>query len=215
MSSTKPKSRFNITIVPGSSLPGAPWWPDLHRMINEAYEVKDVYIFPQTWTRLNLDPVKGAQSLANELGDNGHFAIAFTEEDQPVACGGVLPYRGDNWINEAFKKTKTDRELANGQSNNDVILDWETCCWCVHPSGRGQWLSHQILEKFTTFLRGKGAKRLFTNYVRDETGAFWPKLGFEVVPGVGSSLPKGFKRNADDVEGLRMDVEFALGVKDL
>lgn len=209
MAITKPK--FNIIIIPGASLLSVPWWPELHTMINESYSVKNCYMFPPTWTRLNLDPVKAAEGLANELGDNGHIAVAFNEEGHPVACGGVLPYRGANWINAAFKKS--DADLANAQTGSEHIVDWETCCFCVHPSGRGHWLSHQVLEELVRFVREKGGTRLFTNYARDETGEFWPRLGFEVVPDAGGMLPKGFKRDLHDPEGLRADIHFEMGVK--
>lgn len=181
-------------------------------MINESYQVKKFYVFPLTWIRLDVDPAKGAKGLANELGDNGHLAVAFTQDNHPVACGGVLPFRGENWINEAFKKT--DAELANRQARSETISDWETCCFCVHPSGRGHWLSHQVLDELILFLKAKGGKRLFSNYARDETGEFWPRLGFAAVQGAGGKLPKGFKRDPDK-EGLRADIHFEMGVKSL
>lgn len=201
---------LEIVIVPGSSLSQQPWWPELHAVILESYRVKNSSVFPLTWTRLNVDPAKGAESLANELGKHGHFAIAFTDERQPIACGGVLPFRGENWINDAFNKT--DAELVASQRPLETYTDWEVCCFCVHPSARGQGVSSQLLDELSAFLKAKGGERLFTGYARDETGQFWPRLGFEVVPGAGGLLRKGFRRDPDE-EGLKEDIHFLTGVK--
>lgn len=210
----KSTAKANIIIIPGASISSQSWWPELHAIINEAYASKpnDYSVFPQTWSRLDPDPAKGGKGLTDELGDSGHFAIAFDSDDRPIACGGVLPYRGDNWINEAFEKS--DAELANRNVRDTASTDWETCCWCVKPSARGKRLSYQILDALVPFLKAQGGERFYTNYVLNETGDFWPKLGFERVPGVGGMLPKGFQTDPEK-EGLRADVHFGLGLRPL
>ena len=190
-------------------------------MIIESFLNKNYSVFPPTWTRLNDDVSKGAEGLAKELGDDGYLAVLLTDEDKPVACGGVLPYRGDNWINEV--DAKSDEELANSSkianqanqgSDSSAISAWEICCFCVHPYARGQGFAHQLLGALVDFIKAKGGKRLFTNYAIDETGDFWTKLGFETVPGAGGMLPRGFK--ADPMkEGLRADIHFRMGVKEV
>ena len=201
-----------IIIVPSRSLPTQPWWPELHPIIIESFLNKNYSVFPPTWTRLDLDIIKGAEGLANELGDNGHFAVAFTKENKPVACGGVLPFRGENWINEAF--TKTDAELSQTvvKTGDGAIPQWEICCFCVQPAARGTGLSHQLIDNLVDFIKAKGATKLFTNYAKDETGRFWPRMGFEVIPGAGGMLPKGFQTDPAK-EGLRADIHFGMGVK--
>ena len=165
-------------------------------------------------------PRKAPEGLSEELGPKGHLAVIFSNERKPIASSGVLPFRGDNWINEAFKKG--DAELGNGEvkeakfdstePDTDMIADWETCCFCVHPSQRGRGLSHQLIDLLSEVIKPKGAKRLLSNYSIDETGDFWPKLGFEVIPGAGGMLPKGFQTDPQK-EGLREDVYFKMGAK--
>ena len=188
-------------------------------MIIESFRNKNYSVFPPNWTRLHPDPAKGAEGLVKELGENGHFAVIFSDEVIPIACGGVLPYRGDNWINEV--DTKSDEQLANGSKANNQddlgagdkkILAWEICCFCVDPSHRGKGLSQRLLATLVQSVKLKGGRRLFTNYAIDETGTFWPKLGFETVPGVGGMLPKGFKVDPEK-EALRADIHFRTGVK--
>lgn len=203
---------FRIAIVPARSLSSQPWWPQLHQMINETYQVKNVYVFPASWTRLDPDPAKGAEDLANELGESGHLAVAFTNDKQPVACGGALPFRGENWINEAFRTLEA--ELSNGHSGSNIIADWETCCFCVHPSARRNFLPRRVLNELSAFLKARGGERLFCNYARDETGDFWPRLGFEIVPGAGGKLSKGLKTKTRK-QGLKADICFSMGVKTL
>ena len=208
-----------INIVTSASIPAQPWWPSTHAMIIEAFRNKNYSVFPPTWTRLNPDPANGAEGLVKELGDNGHFAVILSDERMPVACGGVLPYRGDNWIDEV--DIKSDEELANGSKSNnqddpdsmeEKVSSWEICCFCVHPSHRGNGLSQRLLAALVQFVKFKGGRRLFSNYAIDETGDFWPKLGFETIPGVSGMLPKEFKVDPEK-EGLRADVHFRTGVK--
>ena len=192
-------------------------------MIVAAFLKNKFSAFPSTWTRLNDDTQKGAEGLAQELGDKGHIIIISSDEGTPVACSGVLPFRGENWINDIDHKS--DVELAKGEiagtgggtsapQTENQIVDWETCCFCIHPSARGLGISHQLLDTLVAFIKPKGAKRLMSNYSVEETGEFWAKLGFEVVPGAGGVWPKGFKIDQEK-EGLREDVHFKMGAKRL
>ena len=150
----------------------------LHPTIIESFLSKDHSVYPPTWTRLKPDPARGAEGLAQELGDTEHIAVAFTEDGHPVACSGVLPFRGENWINEVDKKS--DVELANSESsktadslnsNIATITDWKICCFCVHPSQRSRGISCRLLDELIAFTRPKGATRLLA---ADETGSSWP-----------------------------------------
>jgi GNAT superfamily N-acetyltransferase len=192
-------------------------------MIIDSFRNKNYSVFPPTWTRLDPDPAKGAEGLAKELGDNGHFAVIYSDEGvysregMPLACSGFLPYRGDNWINEV--DSKSDEQLANASNTTDnlellgeKISSWEICCFCVHPSHRGKGLSQQLLAILVEYIQLRGGGQLFSNYAIDETGEFWPKLGFETIPGVGGMLLKGFKVDPGK-EGLRADIHFRTGVK--
>ena len=208
-----------ITIVPGTSLPDQSWWPQLHTVIIESFRNKKSSVYPPTWTRLDPDPVKGAAGLSKELGADGHYAVLISNDGVPVAGGGVLPYRGDNWINEAF--SKSDKVALNPPTTNAIeestagttnIPDWEVCCFCVHPSERGKGHSTKLIDALLRLIASKGAQRLFSNYAVDETGNFWSKLGFELVPAAGGMLPIGFKVDPQK-EGLRANVYFKMGVK--
>ena len=191
-------------------------------MIIESFLHKDFSAFPPTWTRLNTDTAKGADGLARELGDSGHMFAVFKDGGDPIACTGVLPFRGENWINDAEKEG--DAKVAKGEvtkiegvsnaPNENSIPDWETCCFCVHPSQRGQGLTHLLLAELVAFIKPKGAKRLLSNYAIEETGELWPRLGFEVIPGAGGMLPKGFQTDPNK-EGLREDIHFKMGAKAL
>jgi GNAT superfamily N-acetyltransferase len=198
------------------------WWPALHAMIIDAFLTKDYSVFPPTWTRLDPDQAKGAEGLKNELGNQGIFVVIFKTDGQPIACSGALPFRGENWINEV--EEKDDAEIANGavvQPEDETttpdatsVPDWETCCFCVHPSQRGQGLAYRLIDELVALIRPRGAKRLISNYAVDETGGFWPKLGFKVIPGAGGMLPKGFQTDPEK-EGLRADIYFQMGAKHL
>ena len=184
----------------------------MHSMILEAYKVKDFGVFPEDWGRLDPESTKGGSGFRAELGERGQLITAFTEDGRPVACSGVMPWRGPNWVNDAFYKS--DEELASARvaSNGDSIPDWEICCFCVYPSQRGKGLSYKVVDKLMDVIRPLGAKRLLTNYAIDETGDFWPRLGFETIPGAGGSLPKGFQRDPEK-EGLRETIWFRMGGK--
>lgn len=86
----------SIVVVPAETLPMQPWWQELHLTINTSFKNKDFAAFPPTWDRLPADSAVAAKSLAEELGSNGIMAVVLVD-DHPIACGGVTPFRGDNW----------------------------------------------------------------------------------------------------------------------
>lgn len=211
---------FETTIVSPTSLSSQLWWPAAHAAINDAFLNKNYSVFPPTWTRLDPDPTKGAAGLAHELGHQGAFIVIFDGEGDPVACSGVLPFRGDNWINDESDPERGDaRRVTHTISASQVTppkvyTDWETCCFCVHPSHRGRGLAYRLLDELVALVKPRGAKRLVSNYAVDETGEFWPRLGFDVIPGAGGMLPKGFQTDPAK-EGLRADVYFKMAAKAL
>ena len=214
---------YSIINTPPSSLPSQPWWPTLHPMINQAFLSKDHSVFPPSWTRLNSEPTKGANGLIHELGDKGIFLVVFGGDGRPVACSGALPFRGENWINDVDGKHDADstRDTQTAASDlhtsNDLLMDipdWEICCFCVDPSERKRGLARRLLKELEAVIKPKGAKRLISNYAVDETGDFWSRLGFDIIPGAGGMLPKGFQTDPSK-EGLRADVHFKMGAKQL
>lgn len=204
-----------ITTVPAASIATESYWAKLHSVIIAAFLHKpdNVTVFPPDWKRLPDDPTTAAHSLASELGDRGHLAVVL-ENGEPIACSGILPYRGDAWIDEA-QRGKSDADIANAASSRetgDKVADWEICCFCVSPSYRQQGLSHSLLSYLESFVRPRGSKRLYANYAEIETGSFWPRMGFDVIPGAGGTLKKGFQVDPEK-EGLRGDVVFRVAVK--
>ena len=213
----------SVTAVAPSDLLAQPWWPALHSLINQAFLSKEHSVFPPTWTRVDPDPVKGAKGLQNELGDHGVFIVIFKADNKPVACTGALPFRGENWINDVDGhrevhlengEVTTEHKSASYMRSKGETADWETCCFCVDPSERRRGLARRLLQAIEDLVRQKGAKRLISNYAVDETGDFWTRLGFEVIPGAGGMLPKGFQTDPEK-EGLRADVHFNMGAKQL
>ena len=211
-------SECEVIIVPGNSIPSQPWWPELHLAIIEAFLTIEYSVFPPTWTRLDPEPDKGARGLAQELGDHGHIAVAFTEDHHPVACGGILPFRGEHWIYEAGTKHEFINDGDMTKTGADDISDsntlWEICCFCVHPSARGRGISHQLLNEIIKHIKVEGATSLVAHYAVDETGDFWTRLGFEAIPGADSTLPKGFQTDPEK-EDLRADIHFKMGARQL
>ena len=211
---------YDTVLVPGNALPSQIWWPTLHQIIIEAFRVKDYSVFPPTWTRLNADPAKGAEGLAQELGMNGSLVVAFSEDGHPVACGGVLPFRGEDWIGPAGENRGLNHTIekftmpAVDCSPSESFKDWEVCCFCINPSARGQGLSQQLLDAMITLIKTKGAERLLAHYAVDETGDFWTKMGFDVVPNADSTLPKGFQVDPEK-EGLKAEVHFKMAARAL
>lgn len=205
-------SPATITIVPASSLPTQHRWPKLHQVIVSAFlhKPENNTVFPPDWKRLPDGPLAAAHGLASELGDRGHLAVTF-EQDQPDACAGVLPYRGDHWIDDV-QSGKSDADIANAARLREVTVEWEICCFCVSPANRGRGLSHSLLANLESFTKSHDARRLYANYAEIETGEFWPRMGFEVIPGTGGGLKKGFKSDPEK-EGLRGDIKFNLAVK--
>lgn len=217
-----PKSETtpNITIIPAASLSTQPCWPALHQNIISAFlhKPENLTVFPPDWKRLPDDPGKAAEGLTSELGDRGHLAVVLQDDEQPIACSGILPYRGDTWIDDA-QSGKSDADIANtapssSRSGEEGIADWEICCFCVSPAHRRRGLSRELLAFLESFTKAHGGKRLYANYADIETGAFWPRMGFEVMPGAGGTLKKGFQVDLEK-EGLREDVVFSVAVKTL
>lgn len=214
--------QYRTAVLRAAELPSQSWWKQLHATILESFQSKNFSVFPPTWSRLDPQPEKGAQGLVNELGERGHIMVVFTSDGLPVACSGVLPFRGEHWINDV--QEKGDAEVANGEitrtgdlpSGGEIplIQDWETCCFCVLPCHRGQGLARMLSEQLIAFIQPKGARRLVSNYAVEETGDFWPRLGFVEIPGAGGMLPKGFQTDPNK-EGLRADVYFRMAAKRL
>lgn len=182
-------------------------------MIIESFLSKDFSVFPPTWTRLDPDPIKGAEGLATELGSDGIFVVLLTDTGEPAACSGILPFRGEHWINDVSSEGDAQvNENARVAHLKKEIEDWETCCFCVKPSHRRHGLAYRLLDELISRVKPLHGKRLISNYAVDETGDFWQKVGFEVIPGAGGMLPKGFRTDPAK-EGLRADVHFNMGVK--
>lgn len=215
------KSNPNLIIVSSAFLPSQHWWPDLYSMIIASVLNKNICVYPPTWMRLREEPQQGALGLAQELGVDGCIAVVFSSHrGSPIACSGILHlFRGKNWIYETSEE-KSNAEVtlstADGSTSDsdgkEVAADWRICCFCVHPLHRGRGLSYLLLDSLITFLKAKGAKRLLSTYSARETGEFWRKLGFEVIPGVGRMLPKGYKADPEK-EGLKESIIFKIGVK--
>ena len=213
------------TLITGSSasLSTQTWWSDLHEMIISAFQRKDIQAFPPTWTRLNSDPALGAKGLAEELGPHGQLVVVFADS-KPVACSGILPFRGEDWINE-IRSADSEAQAANGevtksslhpqaQDATKAVMDWEICCFCVHPSYRKRGLGRLLLDSLSDLSKLKGGERLIANYSIEETGDFWPSIGFTQQIGTGSVLEKGFT-HTPGMEGLREDIHFKMSAKTL
>ena len=224
-------AELNFVVVPGDSLRSQPWWDELHSVINTSFQLKELQAFPLTWERLNEDSTIAATGLGEELGSNGYLVVVLLDA-HPIACGGILPFRGLNWIDhfdpeadttEATAEAKPgeltttvstveDTENAQTAAKSTLVDEWEVCCFCVHPSQRHRKLSRKLIDAMTDFLRPKGIKRFYTNYVIEETGEYWQKMGFVNVPGSGGSLPKGWT-HTPGTPGLLDDIHFRVGVK--
>ncbi|KAF7197636.1 hypothetical protein HII31_01042 [Pseudocercospora fuligena] len=187
-----------IVVVPGPSLPSQPWWKALHLTIETSFQNKDFAAFPPTWTRLSPNSKLAAEKLAEELGPRGLIAVVLLV-DRPIACAGALPFRGDNWIDDVESADETSAEIQNrgdGTAHGETVIggfdtvpnqkalpdpsqhDWELCCVCVHPLHRKIGLSVKVLEAISNAVKSLGARRLMTNYVIEETGMYWPHLGY-------------------------------------
>ena len=215
------QSAHRVEVVKGGSLASKPWWNALHATINDAFLHKKYSVYPSSWLRLDADPMKGVAGLAKELGGLGHLVVIFSDEEEPVGCGGTLPYRGDGWINAAFDERLESRDVtqdnviqADLESSNEKIPAWEICCFCTQPSQRGKGLSRQLIQSLVDFIRSRGGEQLYTNYAKDETGEFWTRLGFAIVPGANSVLPKGHKVDPEKEE-LPADIHYRTAVMEL
>ncbi|KAK4551523.1 hypothetical protein LTR86_011130 [Recurvomyces mirabilis] len=178
--------------------------------------------FPPSWTRLDAEPNAGARGLSEELGLRGKLVVVL-DQGTPIACAGVEPFRGEDWINDVTgleppsndKPATSDPELhtRSPQAGGDLVQDWEICCFCVHPDYRGQGISRTLINNALKIIKPLGAKRLIANYSSEETGSMWPHLGFDTPIGRGSLLKKGFvpPGRSQEVEGLREDLHFRMG----
>jgi GNAT superfamily N-acetyltransferase len=209
--------QIEAVTFPSGSLTTQPWAASLHRTIIAAFKRKDIQAFPPSWTRLDPDPAIGIERLAGELGPHGHLTVIMVD-GRPSGCGGFLPFRGSDWINKVKSVESpgdsSNPEPASANSCDAPIPEWEICCFCVHPEYRNQGLSRLILENISSAVREKGGKRLASNYSEEETGDFWPRLGFKPVPGATSILKKGFTHTIG-MEGLREDIHLQVAVKEL
>ncbi|KAF2716278.1 hypothetical protein K431DRAFT_21191 [Polychaeton citri CBS 116435] len=221
-------SDTQITIIPGASLPAQPCWQDLHRVIETSFRNQDIRAFPASWHRLHPNPEVAGPKLAKELGPHGQLGIVF-KNDKPVACGGVVPFRGENWVNEA-KDAGAAAENADGRvveldtmperpsaphpslDTSGHSRDWEICCFCVHPDHRRQGLGELLLQRLISFVLERDAARLFAGFSIEESGDYWPKMAFSTIPGAGGTLKRGFKHEPD-MEGLEEDLRFGMGVR--
>lgn len=212
-------SEPEIVILSSSSLPKQPWAKALHSNIIEAFQRKDIQTFPPSWTRLDPNPAIGISRLAEELGPYGYLAVVLAD-GEPVGCGGFLPFRGNDWINKEKSADNTSEDVKTSQSGANVddprhvFPEWEICCFCIHPRHRKLGLSKVLLNAIETSIRKNGGKRLATNFSKVETGDYWPRLGFEPVPGATSILRKGFTHTVG-MEGLREDLHFQVAMKEL
>jgi len=208
---------IEVVTIPSGSLPIQPWAKSLHRTIVESFKRKDIQAFPPSWIRLDPDPAIGIERLAEELGPYGYLAVILID-GKPAGCGGFLPFRGNDWINEV-KSVKTPGDSSNpervpGNLSTASTPEWEICCFCVHPQYRKQGLSRLLLSTIISVVQEEGGKRLASNYSEEETGDFWPRLGFTPVPGATSILKKGFTHTVG-MEGLREDIHFQVAFKEL
>lgn len=208
-----------IVVAPAETLPTQQWWEDLHFTINTSFKSKDFAAFPSSWERLPSDSAVAARSLADELGPDGILAVVLID-GRPVACGGVTPFRGDNWI-DAVKSADHAQELeeppadprprqATGQPFE--MEGWELCCVCVHPRHRRWGWSEKIIDALEHAVKPRGATRLISTYVKEEIGEYWERMGFMTVPGAGGVLKKGFTAQPG-MPGLLADIHFAMGCK--
>jgi len=208
-------SHIEVVTVTSGSLASQFWAEPLHGTIIEAFKRKDIQAFPPSWTRLHSDPAIGINRLAGELGPLGCLTVILID-GKPVGCGGFLPFRGNGWIDKVRSV-----ELASESSNPEQIpmcnatpTEWEICCFCVHPEYRNQGLSRHLLDTIIAAVQEQGGNRLASNYSEEETGDFWPRLGFIPIPGATSILKKGFTHTFG-MEGLREDIHFQVAVKNL
>lgn len=214
-----------IVVVPGRDLPVQPWWPRLHSTILAAFASKRTSAFPETWSRLHPDPLLAGPSLAKELGPHGLMVVAFIDE-QPVACAGIEPFRGENWIAEerAAESVKEEGGAAAEMENGNVVAvaqqptsklttdSWELCCVATHPAYMGRGLCAQILKRIEALVRERGARRLIAQYMLTNEGSYWSKVGYTTMPGAGGKVEKGWT-HIPGAEGLRENVYLAMGEK--
>lgn len=206
-----------ISTVPANTLWGQPWAESLHSTIIQAFKRKDIQAFPPSWTRLNPDPAIGISGLGKELGDQGYLVVLLVD-GEAVGCSGLLPFRGNDWIN----KEKSQGELPEDYEplhsecvkSHTAPDEWEVCCFCIHPNYRYQGLSRVLLKAVEAAVREQGGQRLAVNYSSIETKDFWPRAGLVPIPGATRVLKEGFTHTAG-MEGLRADIHFQIAIKQL
>ena len=98
---------------------------------------------------------------------------------------------------------------AKASDLESTISDWEICCFCVDPRYRKLGLSRVLLTALIQVLEPLGAERLLANYSVEETGDFWPRMGFAQTLGSDNVLEKGFT-HTPGMEGLREDLHFRM-----
>ncbi|CAK1357671.1 uncharacterized protein RHO25_008225 [Cercospora beticola] len=156
------------------------------------------------------------------LGSEGALAVALLENN-PVACAGVVPFRGPNWIDAAnaasgsnegasAHNVPAEQRVRNEDHKSSVVEDWELCCVCVHPTHRRTGLSTLVTKAMKDLVKQRGALRLNTVYSTAETGEYWLRVGFKTVPGAGGVLEKGFTVEPG-LPGLLADNPFHAGLQ--
>lgn len=233
-----------IILVRGDTLPQQPWWKALHSTINQAFKSKNHDVFPPSWNRLPENSKVAAQKLKAELGPNGVIAVVLLVDRPIACAGALpyrglewideanFIVKGPDGTQESNgdgkdNTTTTADEVPKDEDTPVMIpnmslvppssapgTDWELCCVCVHPIHRRVGLSPRLLRALIDHIKPLGARRLMASYAADETGHYWPNMGFEVVEGAGGLLKKGFT-HTEGMEGLKQDVRIALGIKEL
>ncbi|KAK6429301.1 hypothetical protein LTR95_014552 [Oleoguttula sp. CCFEE 5521] len=203
-------------IHPSATLPSLPYAPALHSLILTSYKRKDIQAFPPSWHRLAPDVTQGLSDLGHELGPNGSLILLLSGSGEPIACAGLEPHRGLNWISHVPKHG----DSANGTTSASTqkphaasdTTGWEVCCFCVSPEHRGQGLARTLIDVLCEQAKLRGGNELYANYSVVETGNFWTRMGFADVEGGESVLKKGFT-HTQGMEGLREDLHFKVGVR--
>ena len=122
------KIRRTLSIVPAATLATQPWWPQTSRSNHRSLSRQGQRMSqPSHQTGQRLCGRAGgsrAEGLSSELGDRGHLAVVYWNTSQPIACGGVLPYRGDSWIRRCAEVEKADADIANAANSDLILTHW-------------------------------------------------------------------------------------------
>ncbi|KAK6430600.1 hypothetical protein LTR95_013247 [Oleoguttula sp. CCFEE 5521] len=209
-------SNTRTEVHPSASLPSLSHAPALHNLILTSYKRKDIQAFPPGWYRLAPNVTQGLSDLGHELGPNGSLVVLLNQKGEPLACAGLEPHRGLNWISHVPKHGDSARGTASDrhpQATPDST-GWEICCFCVSPEHRGQGLARQLIDVLCDQTKLRGGRELYANYSVVETGNFWTRMGFVDVEGGESVLGKGFT-HTEGMEGLKEDLHFKVGVREV